>query len=66
MRIPVLKKDYRRRISETFDETKADIFVPAEWQRHEATWLGWPHNKEDWPGNTPDSMGLCRNSKANF
>ena len=21
-----------------------------EWHSHEATWLGWPHNKEDWPG----------------
>src|SRR5271168_2511510 len=25
-------------------------FMPAEWERHEATWLGWPHNTEDWPG----------------
>jgi agmatine deiminase len=24
--------------------------LPAEWELHEATWLGWPHNKEDWPG----------------
>ena len=24
--------------------------VPAEWERHEATWLAWPHNPEDWPG----------------
>lgn len=24
--------------------------LPAEWERHEATWLGWPHNKSDWPG----------------
>lgn len=24
--------------------------MPAEWERHEATWLGWPHNKTDWPG----------------
>src|SRR5271167_3889908 len=23
---------------------------PAEWERHEATWLGWPHNATDWPG----------------
>ncbi len=23
---------------------------PAEWETHEATWIGWPHNKEDWPG----------------
>jgi agmatine deiminase len=24
--------------------------MPAEWEPHEATWLAWPHNKEDWPG----------------
>lgn len=24
--------------------------MPAEWERHEATWLGWPHNTSDWPG----------------
>jgi agmatine deiminase len=23
--------------------------MPAEWERHEATWLGWPHNASDWP-----------------
>jgi agmatine deiminase len=24
--------------------------MPAEWERHKATWLAWPHNPEDWPG----------------
>ena len=24
--------------------------MPAEWEPHEATWLAWPHNQEDWPG----------------
>jgi agmatine deiminase len=24
--------------------------MPAEWERHRATWLAWPHNKTDWPG----------------
>ena len=24
--------------------------MPAEWEKHEATWLGWPHNPTDWPG----------------
>ena len=24
--------------------------MPSEWDRHEATWLAWPHNPEDWPG----------------
>ena len=23
--------------------------MPAEWERHEATWLIWPHNPIDWP-----------------
>ena len=25
--------------------------MPAEWERHEATWLSWPHNRETWPGS---------------
>jgi agmatine deiminase len=24
--------------------------MPAEWERHDATWLAWPHNSTDWPG----------------
>ncbi|MDE3068893.1 MAG: agmatine deiminase family protein [Verrucomicrobiota bacterium] len=24
--------------------------MPAEWEPHEATWLGWPHEASDWPG----------------
>jgi len=23
---------------------------PAEWEKHRATWLAWPHNQEDFPG----------------
>ena len=23
--------------------------MPAEWEPHEATWIAWPHNREDWP-----------------
>lgn len=23
---------------------------PAEWEKHEATWLSWPHKEESWPG----------------
>jgi len=23
---------------------------PAEWEPHEATWIGWPHKRSDWPG----------------
>jgi len=24
--------------------------IPAEFEKHEATWIGWPYNKTDWPG----------------
>lgn len=27
--------------------------MPAEWEAHEATWLGWPHEVTDWPGKFP-------------
>jgi agmatine deiminase len=27
--------------------------MPAEWAPHRATWIGWPHNREDWPGRFP-------------
>lgn len=34
------------------DRTPAELgfSMPAEWEKHEATWLGWPHNPGDWPG----------------
>jgi agmatine deiminase len=28
----------------------AGFSMPAEWEPHQATWLGWPHNRTDWPG----------------
>src|SRR6266480_2704006 len=24
--------------------------MAAEWEPHKATWLGWPHQRGDWPG----------------
>jgi agmatine deiminase len=30
----------------TFD----GIRMPAEWEPHDATWLAWPHYRDDWPG----------------
>ncbi|HEX4321497.1 MAG TPA: agmatine deiminase family protein [Acidobacteriaceae bacterium] len=24
--------------------------MPAEWETHEGTWIGWPQNQADWPG----------------
>ncbi|MCZ7649551.1 MAG: agmatine deiminase family protein [Planctomycetota bacterium] len=26
------------------------LYMPAEWKRHAATWMGWPHHNADWPG----------------
>jgi agmatine deiminase len=23
--------------------------MPAEWEPHDATWVGWPHHRPDWP-----------------
>ncbi len=23
---------------------------PAEWEKHSATWIAWPHHRGDWPG----------------
>ena len=37
-------------MSEKESPIKNNFKLPAEWEPHEATWIGWPHNKEDWPG----------------
>lgn len=29
---------------------KLGFAMPAEWDRHAATWLAWPHHRADWPG----------------
>ena len=26
------------------------VRFPAEWERHDATWIAWPHHEADWPG----------------
>jgi agmatine deiminase len=43
MQIPVLQKT-------PFD---LGYRMPAEWEPHDATWLGWPHEETDWPGKFP-------------
>lgn len=30
--------------------TRAARRWPAEWERHDATWIAWPHHEPDWPG----------------
>jgi agmatine deiminase len=27
--------------------------MPAEWERQQAVWLAWPHQRSDWPGKFP-------------
>src|SRR5882757_5617353 len=26
------------------------FYFPAEWTKHTATWLSWPHKEASWPG----------------
>ena len=40
----------RKAVTETLSTPATLGFsMPAEWERHEATWLIWPHNPVDWP-----------------
>jgi len=39
-----------KKISATATPAELGFTFPAEWEKHEATWLGWPHNASDWPG----------------
>ena len=32
------------------EKENIEVLMPAEWEPHEATWIGWPHNASDWPG----------------
>ncbi len=38
------------------------IRLPAEWERHRATWLAWPENESDWLGQ----IEAVRKSYLNF
>ena len=31
-------------------DPRSGFRMPAEWEPHEATWIAWPHNADDWPG----------------
>ena len=31
-------------------DASATVRWPAEWERHDATWISWPHHEPDWPG----------------
>jgi len=38
-----MQKNYKNQ-----DPSKLGYRMPAEWEKHSATWLAWPHNKETW------------------
>jgi agmatine deiminase len=57
MKRKLLKRARLRKKSRLFNLTEDEEFlknfnprIPAEWEKHMATWIGWPHNLEDWPG----------------
>jgi agmatine deiminase len=39
-----------RAISKNLTPAELGYRMPAEWEPHRATWLGWPHEVTDWPG----------------
>jgi agmatine deiminase len=38
------------RAGESDEVTRSRYVMPAEWERHDATWIAWPHHEPDWPG----------------
>jgi agmatine deiminase len=51
----------RRLLSDFSTQSESSVFMnqppaalgyrmPAEWEPHAATWIAWPHNRDDWPG----------------
>lgn len=55
----ITKENFRENIKDIMSFEKTDFLLegkpdgyrmPAEWEPHEATWIGWPHNVSDWPG----------------
>ena len=40
----------RNASSDTLSPAPLACRMPAEWERHEATWMAWPHYQGDWPG----------------
>src|ERR1041385_8487715 len=47
----MLRPNFMTHASNETEPTPAELgySMPAEWESHEATWLGWPHNLTDWP-----------------
>jgi agmatine deiminase len=47
----MLRANFMTNLQSTNLATPAELgcSMPAEWETHAATWLGWPHNETDWP-----------------
>lgn len=45
-----MKTDKRTITQSTNHSIPKNFRIPAEFEQHEATWIGWPFNKSDWPG----------------
>jgi agmatine deiminase len=46
-----LPKNMPAKVSMSDDKLAAQgLRMPAEWEPHDATWLAWPHHRDDWPG----------------
>jgi agmatine deiminase len=45
------RRNYMAKIELITTQTPEELgySMPAEWEPHAATWLGWPHNESDWP-----------------
>ncbi len=41
--------DYTFRTGSGHTPRSLGYSMPAEWEKHRATWLSWPHNRETWP-----------------
>ncbi|MBZ5706313.1 MAG: agmatine deiminase family protein [Acidobacteriia bacterium] len=39
-----------KRESSSTQQPAANLRMPAEWEPHAATWMAWPHYRDDWPG----------------
>ncbi|TWJ02565.1 agmatine deiminase [Mucilaginibacter frigoritolerans] len=42
--------------------SQSGFHFPAEWAKHTATWLSWPHKQESWPGK----IGMIYHRYAEF
>ncbi|HWP23707.1 MAG TPA: agmatine deiminase family protein [Candidatus Binatia bacterium] len=43
---------------ETATPRSLGYFMPAEWTKHHATWLSWPHNRDTWPSQLETVRGV--------